>query len=185
MLLGANCAKKVTDYFFKILYHLRIGERRRIHGTEYRIGYIMILERRYFQMADFRLSGARVINWTAIGFAVLQSICALAFVLGSAGALIGFSLLTAFGGLMRVAVAFHADWIRLPMIGFALVGALLNLWVLSRLRRLRSNPASAWRRGTIERKQLRREKIQLAVALATIVLVVLEAGLHLHYHGHI
>ncbi|MGA9071176.1 MAG: hypothetical protein WB424_13015 [Terracidiphilus sp.] len=136
-------------------------------------------------MDDVRLSEVRVINWTAIGFAVLQSVCALAFALGSAGALIGFSLLTTFSGLMRVAVAFHADWIRLPMIGIALGGALLNLWVLSRLHRLRSNPASAWRRGTVDRKQLRREKIQLAVALATIALVVLEAGLHLHNHGHI
>lgn len=184
MPLGANSAEKVTDAI-EIFYRSAIGEPVRLQGTRNRIGYIMILERRYCRMADFRLSGARAINWTAISFAVLQSVCALAFLLGSAGALIGFSLFTAFGGLMRVAVAFHADWIRLPMIGIALAGALLNLWVLSRLRRLRSNPASAWRRGAIDRKQLRREKIQLAVALATIALVVLEAGLHLHYHGHI
>jgi hypothetical protein len=157
----------------------------RPQSTEDRIDYIIILERRYCHMADFRLSGARAINWTAISFAVLQSVCALAFFLGSVGALIGFSLFTAFSGLMRVAVAFHADWIRWPMVGIALAGALLNLWVLFRLRRLRSNPASSWRRGTIDQKQLRREKIQLTVALATIALVVLEAGLHLHYHGHI
>jgi hypothetical protein len=133
------------------------------------------------------LTGARVrtLNWTAIGFAILQSVCALALALGSVGALVGLSLLTAFSGLMRVAVSFHADWIRLPMIGLALVGALLNLWVLSRLRRLRANPASAWRRSEADPKDLRREKIQLAVALLTIMLVVLEAGLHLHNHGHI
>jgi hypothetical protein len=157
----------------------------RAQCAEHRIGYMIGLERRYRQMADFSPSGARAINWTAIGFAVLQSVCALALVLGSVGGLIGFSLLTAFSGLMRVAVAFHADWIRLPMIGIALAGALLNLWVLSRLRRLRANPASAWRRGEIDSKQMRKEKIQLAVALATIALVVLEAGIHLHNHGHI
>ncbi|MFZ1084739.1 MAG: hypothetical protein WAN35_07240 [Terracidiphilus sp.] len=136
-------------------------------------------------MEDFTGAGTRALNWTAIGFAILQSVCALALALGSVGVLVGFSLLTAFSGVMRVAVAFHTDWIRLPMIGIALLGALLNLWVLSRLRRLRDNPASAWRRGEIDAKQLRREKIQLAVALATIALVVLEAGIHLHNHGHI
>ncbi|MGD0547682.1 MAG: hypothetical protein ABR991_07610, partial [Terracidiphilus sp.] len=111
--------------------------------------------------------------------------CALALALASAGALIGFSLLTAFSGLMRLAVDFHADWIRLPMIGIALTGALLNLWVLARLRRLRANPASAWRRHATDIKELRRERLQLSVALITIALVALEAGLHLHYHGHI
>jgi len=100
-------------------------------------------------------------------------------------ALMGISLFVAFSGLMRLAVAIHADWIRLPMIGVALAGALLNLWVLARLRRLRANPASAWRRHPADTKQLHREKIQLYVALVTIALVALEAGLHLHYHGHI
>jgi hypothetical protein len=136
-------------------------------------------------MEDLAEARVRVLNWTAIGFAILQSVCALALALGSLSALIGFSLLTAFSSLLRVAVAFHADWIRLPMITLALAGALLNLWVLSRLRRLRANPASAWRRGEIDAKQMRREKIQLAVALVTIALVVLEAGIHLHNHGHI
>lgn len=136
-------------------------------------------------MADSRAVGVRALNWTAIGFAVLQSVCALAVTLATAGTLIGISLLSAFSGFMRVAVSFHADWIRLPMIGIALAGALLNLWVLARLRRLRANPASAWRRQPTDPKQLHREKIQLSVALATIALVVLEACLHFHNHGHI
>ncbi|MGD0942201.1 MAG: hypothetical protein ABR905_21115 [Terracidiphilus sp.] len=136
-------------------------------------------------MEDLKVSGVKALNWTAISFAALQSICALALALASAGALIGFSLLATFSGFMRLAVAFHADWIRLPMIGIALAGALLNLWVLARMRRLRANPASAWRRHPVDKNQLRREKIQFCVALVTIALVALEAGLHLHYHGHI
>lgn len=136
-------------------------------------------------MADSEAVGVRALNWTAIGFAVLQSVCALAVTLATAGTLIGISLLSAFSGFMHVAVSFHADWIRLPMIGIALAGALLNLWVLARLRRLRANPAGAWRRQPADHRQLRREKIQLAVALTTIALVVLEAGLHFHNHGHI
>jgi len=136
-------------------------------------------------MADSQAVGVRALNWTAIGFAVLQSICALAVTLATAGTLISISLLSAFSGLMRVAVSFHADWIRLPMLGIALAGALLNLWVLARLRRLRANPASAWRRKPADHAQLHREKIQLAVALATLALVAIEACLHFHYHGHI
>jgi hypothetical protein len=145
----------------------------------------MGFEGRHRTMENFSGTGARAFNWTAIGLAVLQSVCALALVLGSVGALIGFSLITALSGLLQVAVVLHTDWIRLPMIGIALAGALLNLWVLSRLRRLRANPASAWRRNGADPVQLRQEKIQLAVALATIALVLLEVGLHLHNHGHI
>jgi len=136
-------------------------------------------------MADSTAVRVRALNWTAIGVAILQSVCALALTLATAGTLIGISLLSAFSGFMRLAVAFHADWIRLPMIGIALAGALLNLWVLARLRRLRANPASAWRRQPADPRQLHREKIQLAVALATIVLVAIEACLHFHNHGHI
>jgi hypothetical protein len=130
-------------------------------------------------------SRIRALNWTAIGCAVLQSVCALALVIGSAGTLAGVSLLTALGGLMRVAVAFHADGIRLPMLGLAATGALLNLWVLARLRRLRANPAGAWRRREADPQQLRRERLQLLVACATLALIALEMGLHLHNHGHI
>ena len=133
-------------------------------------------------MAVSQAAGIRALNWTAIGFAILQSVCALALTLATAGTLIGISLLS---GFMGVAVSFHADWIRLPMIGIALAGALLNLWVLARLRRLRANPASAWRRQPTDPKKLHREKIQLYVALSTIGLVVLEACLHFHNHGHI
>jgi hypothetical protein len=136
-------------------------------------------------MADSQAAGIRALNWTAIGFAILQSVCALALTLATAGTLIGISLLSAYSGFMQLAVSFHADWIRLPMIGIALAGALLNLWVLARLRRLRANPASAWRRQPADSRQLHREKIQLAVALATIALVAIEASLHFHNHGHI
>ena len=136
-------------------------------------------------MGDSRAVGIRAFNWTAIGFAFLQSICALALALATAGTVIGVSLLTALSGFMQVAVAFHADGIRLPMIGIALAGALLNLWVLARLRGLRSNPASAWRRQPADPRQLRRERVQLVVALATLVLVVIEACLHFHNQGHI
>ena len=136
-------------------------------------------------MADSQAAGIRALNWTAVGFAILQSVCALALTLATAGTLIGISLLSAYSGFMQMAVSFHADWIRLPMIGVALAGALLNLWVLARLRRLRANPASAWRRQPADSRQLHREKIQLAVALATIALVAIEASLHFHNHGHI
>jgi hypothetical protein len=136
-------------------------------------------------MVDSQTAGIRALNWTAIGFAILQSVCALALTLATAGTLIGVSLLSVCSGFMRLAVSFHADWIRLPMIGIALAGAILNLWVLARLRRLRANPASAWRRQPTDPRKLHREKIQLAVALATIALVVIEASLHFHNHGHI
>jgi cytochrome b subunit of formate dehydrogenase len=77
----------------------------------------------------------------------------------------------------------HAARIRVPMMIVAVLGSLINLHVLWRLRTLRSRPAAQWRIQPVSDKQRRSERIQLVLAAITLVLIVVESLLHHHWHG--
>jgi len=57
----------------------------------------------------------------------------------------------------------HIDVVRIPMVMFALAGAVFNLWRCGKVRRLRGRAASAWRQKTASRSKFASEKVQLAV----------------------
>src|ERR1700735_1085572 len=85
------------------------------------------------------------IAWSSFFFALLQSVCTffaaangLRFAVG-----LGSLVLSASAGAM--VDHFHGDALRIPMIGLAVAGSLLNLAILAQLRRLRRRPSSQWR----------------------------------------
>jgi hypothetical protein len=80
---------------------------------------------------------------------------------------------------------FHADAFRIPMVGLALFGALLNLAILAQVRRLRRRPSSHWRQQPPSPRKLRMERLQIVLSVATLVLVAVEEILHYHYNGHL
>lgn len=123
------------------------------------------------------------VAWSGFFFALLQSVCTffaaangLRFAVG-----LGSLVLSASAGAM--VDRFHADALRIPMIGLALIGSLLNLAILAQVRRLRRRPSSQWRQHPRSAHQLRMERLQIVLSVATIALVAVEEGLHYHYHG--
>jgi Co/Zn/Cd efflux system component len=70
-----------------------------------------------------------------------------------------------------------------PMLIVAVVGSLVNLYVLWRIRSLRSRPSSQWRIQPPTTKQLRSERFQSVLSVLTLVLVVMESAIHHHLHG--
>jgi hypothetical protein len=123
-----------------------------------------------------------VIAWSSFGFALLQSICTAFVTLGGLRLALGISSLAISAGAGAALGRFHASWIRLPMLGLALVGSLANLAVLWQVRRLRSRPASRWRQAPVTRHRLRMERLQLALAGATLILIAVEEYLHVTLH---
>ncbi|HZD77217.1 MAG TPA: hypothetical protein VE218_09445, partial [Acidobacteriaceae bacterium] len=118
------------------------------------------------------------IAWSSFFFALLQSVCTffaaasgLRFVVG-----LGSVVLSASVGAMMD--RFHTDALRVPMIGLALVGSLLNLAILAQVRRLRDRPASRWRQQLPSPRKLRAERLQIVLSIATLVLVAVEESLH-------
>jgi disulfide bond formation protein DsbB len=97
--------------------------------------------------------------------------------------IIGLGALAAAAGLNRPASGFHADAIRIPMMAIAVIGSLLNLYVIWRIRTLRSRPSSQWRTTPATPKQKRAETFQIVLAILTLALVVAEWITHRIVHN--
>src|ERR1700761_570675 len=93
----------------------------------------------------------------ALGFILLQSACTAVMAISGVRVIIGLGALAAASGLNRPATGFHSDAIRIPMMAIAVLGSLVNLYVIWRIRTLRSRPASQWRATPASPQQKRTE----------------------------
>jgi hypothetical protein len=119
-----------------------------------------------------------VIAWSSFFFALLQSICTFFLALSGVRLVIGIGSVVLSAGAAAALERFHANWIRLPMVGLALLGSLLNLVVLVQIRNLRSRPASRWRQRPLSSKEVRMERVQWFLSFATLILIAIEEYLH-------
>jgi hypothetical protein len=124
----------------------------------------------------------RLINWTSLVFALLQSACTAVIAISGIRVVIGLGALAAAAGVDAPARGFHSDAIRIPMMVLALAGACINLYVIGRIRRLRARPASQWRQEEVPPKKLRSERLQIALAVMTLLLLLAEAVTHPMIH---
>jgi len=83
----------------------------------------------------------------------------------------------------RAAEGFHRDAIRIPMMVIAVLGSLINLYVIWRIRSLRSRPAAQWRMTAPPDNQIRSERFQIALAIITLFLVIAEWLTHRVVHN--
>jgi ABC-type xylose transport system permease subunit len=126
--------------------------------------------------------GLRVANLGGFLFILLQSACTAVMAISGFRLLIGLSALAAASGVYGPAKSFHQDAIRIPMMVLALAGAVANLYSVWRVRSLRARPASQWRVQPVSRAKLRSERVQIVLAIATLVLVAAEAITHSRMH---
>jgi len=136
-------------------------------------------------MPDESGTARGVIAWSSFFFALLQSVCTFFAALDGLRLAIGIGSLAVSAGVGTAMDRFHQDWIRIPMMGLALAGSMLNLVILAQVRRLRNRPASQWRRIPLSPRKLRMERVQIFLSLATLVLIGVEEYLHLRWCGHL
>ena len=123
------------------------------------------------------------IGWSSLALALVQSVCTLLAAMAGLRLVIGIGSLTLSAEASAVVGRIHASWLRIPMICLALIGTLLNLLAILRLRRLRTRPASQWRQKPIGIDRVRMERLQVVLSLAALALIVLEEYFHLkHLH---
>jgi hypothetical protein len=122
----------------------------------------------------------RVIGWSSLTFAVLQSVCSFFVALDGLRLLIGLGALASVVGVGEQWDRLHADWIRVPMVTLALVGALLNLTVLLHVRHLRSRPSAQWRQRPLTPRKRKMERVQFVLSLITLILIAVEEVSHWH-----
>ena len=130
-------------------------------------------------------SAQGVIVWSSFFFAVLQSICTFFAAVDGLRLVIGVGSLAVSAGIGTAMDRFHQDWIRVPMMLLALLGSSLNLVILMQIRHLRNRPASRWRQRPLSPSRIRMERAQMALSLATLVLIGVEEYLHFRWCGHL
>ncbi len=109
--------------------------------------------------------------------ALLQSLCTAILTINGIRVGIGVAALAA-SSIAAPLLSFHRDAIRIPMLSIAVVGAVLNLAVLAWIWHLRARPESQWRKQPVTKKQRWSERLQVAMAIATLLL----AGLEIYTH---
>ena len=124
----------------------------------------------------------RALVWGSVLVALLQSLCAAVLTISGIRVAIGLSALAAASGIYAPAKGWHQDAIRIPMLIVATIGAVLNLAVIGWIRHLRNRPAARWRRRERTAKEKRSERLQIILAMVTLILVGLETWTHPMVH---
>jgi hypothetical protein len=127
--------------------------------------------------------GMTAVSFTAVIVALLQSLCTAVLTINSVRLTIGLAALAA-GSVWEPVRAFHRDSIRIPMLIAAVVGAVVNLLVLAWISHLRERPEAQWRRRVLSKKERWSERLQVALAVVTLVLVGAETWTHAVFHRH-
>jgi hypothetical protein len=124
-----------------------------------------------------------LVGITSLAFIVLQSACTAVMAISGIRVAIGLSgLAAATIGIHAPAKGWHQDAIRIPMMIAAVAGSLVNLYVIWRIRTLRARPSSQWRVQAATPKQRRSEFLQIALSVATLILVAAEWIFHPMVH---
>ena len=127
--------------------------------------------------------GSWLVGLTSFLFILLQSACTTVIAVGGFRLLIGLGSLAAASFIPGFIFFIHADKIRIPMMVVAVLGSVLNLYVVWRIRSLRARPASQWRAQPVTAKQRRSETIQIVLSVLTLLLVVAEILTHRLLNG--
>jgi hypothetical protein len=126
----------------------------------------------------------KLLNWSAVFFAVLQSVCSAFIALSSIRLLIGATAFAFSVGVVKLGDKMHIAAIRIPMMLFALIGSLLNLFVLWQVWRLRRRSSSAWRQKPVSPQKRRSEILQLLLSVVTLFLLAAEYWAHWKLFGN-
>jgi hypothetical protein len=115
------------------------------------------------------------VGLTSLFFIILQSACTLTMALSGVRLIIGLGALAVVAaGAKGPATGFHQDAIRIPMMVLAVLGSCINLYMIWKIRSLRSRPSSQWRHQPITRQRLWGEGVQITLAVITLFLVLAE-----------
>jgi hypothetical protein len=123
------------------------------------------------------------VGWSSFLLAIVQSVCSAFIALSGVRLLVGAVAFASALGVLKFMDRLHVDAIRVPMMALALVGSLMNLLALWQVWRLRKREASAWRMQEVSKKKARSERIQFALAVLTLVLLVVEEVAHWSLKG--
>jgi hypothetical protein len=122
-----------------------------------------------------------LLSWGSLVLALAESACVAMVGLSGVRVLLGASSLIAAtaGG---PAQGFHRSGLRIPLLVAGTIGAVLSLLLIWNEERIRRNPSAAWRVQPLTVQQKRRRRLQVVLAVLTLLLVALEVVTHPWFH---
>lgn len=123
-----------------------------------------------------------VLGGASLLIALAQSLCTAVLTISGIRVAIGLTALAAASGIYAPAKGWHQDAIRIPMLAIATIGAVVNLAVIAWIRHLRARPSAQWRKRERSTKEKRSERLQIILAIVTLILVGLETWTHPMVH---
>ena len=117
---------------------------------------------------------AGLLAGSSFSLALIEAVCVLFLSVSKFGILLGVAAFMS----AEIASPFHADRVRVPLLGLAFIGAVANLFLLWNAHRLRNAATAAWRKRALTASQRRRIIFLVALSLLTILLVVGEFWIH-------
>jgi hypothetical protein len=126
-------------------------------------------------------AGRLLLTWGSLTLAAIESLCVAAVGLSGVRVALGLTSLLA-AGAAGPATGWHREAIRIPLLTVGAVGSLLSLLLLWNEEKLRRNPAAAWRIRPLTPTQRRRRRLQLVLAILTLLLVAAELITHPWFH---
>jgi hypothetical protein len=125
--------------------------------------------------------GITLLSWGSLALALAESLCVAAVGLSGIRVAIGLgSLISASAG--GPARGFHSNAVRTPLLILGGFGSCLVLLLVWNEGRMRKNPAAAWRIQPFTAKQKRSRRIQVVLAVASLVMIALEVLTHPWFH---
>jgi hypothetical protein len=117
-------------------------------------------------------------SWTVLLLTGIEAVCVFTVTAAKAGVVLGAVAATISGWTL----ALHRDIIRIPILLLAIAGAGLNLYLVAQRRRLRNNPAAAWRRKPLSKGERFRTTLVVWLSVCTLVLAAAEIYFHRLFH---
>jgi hypothetical protein len=119
-------------------------------------------------------AATKLLTWSSLIIALLQSLCTAVLAVSGIRVVIGLTALAAAAGVDTPAKGYHSDAIRIPMMAVALLGSLVNLYLVWHIRRLRNRSAARWRLAPVSAKKVASERLQIILSILTLLLLAAE-----------
>jgi hypothetical protein len=117
-------------------------------------------------------------SWGAFALATVEAICVFYVGAAQAGLLVG----SVAAGAVSVARFIHRDFFRVPILLAAVLGAVLNLFLVWNAQRLRNAPSAAWRKRPLSSRDRWRIGTVVVLSILTFAIATFEVVLHRRLH---
>lgn len=117
-------------------------------------------------------------SWITLIISIVEAVCVFAVAAAKAGLVLGSAAIALTGWTLLL----HRDVIRIPLLFIAIVGSLINLYLLWRAHRLRTAPSAAWRRRPLTSREQWRIGLVFSLSVVTLALGMAEIYFHRLLH---